>query len=128
LKSESLDRRAPGTMRNIMQEIPFMFLIMVGFIPFIALSAYIAWPEITSLLYLSNGSALLSGSLLLSAALDKATGYRRTGFSVTLILFVLISGTLLFPRFGWVSTLLILGVSTILCIVTGFMRRFADRS
>jgi hypothetical protein len=127
LESERVGRRASGTVRGVMQEIPFMFLMTVGFIPFIALSVYIAWPEKAFLLYLSNGSALLSGSLLLSAALEKARGYRHTVRSVTLILFVLIPGILLFPFFGWVSTLLVLGGFTLFCVMTAFMRGFTDR-
>lgn len=127
MKSERLDSDHSVTIRSSGHETPFIYLILVGFIPFLVLAAYIAWPEVAMLMHVSNIAVLLSGSLLISAALEKISGDRRPGRSFAWTLFTVIPGTLLFPLYGWVSTLLILGGFTLTCIVTGILRRFADR-
>ena len=78
--------------------------------PILAIAGHFIFPNIFFLKLVANVAVLLTGSILLAAWSEILGGATELSLPFATILLVVIVGSILFFRFGWLSTFIILGV------------------
>ncbi len=68
-------------------------------------------------------AALTAGSLVLSLLYENLAGNESFSLPLASLLIVTVLGAVLFPFFGWMSTLTVLGIYAVWCIVGGLVDR-----
>ena len=92
-------------------------------VPALAVAGHLLLPNVFLLKLVANFALLVAGSFLFAAWGEMLTGATEFSLPFATILIVVIIGIILFFKFGWLSTIIILGVYGGMCVLGGLTER-----
>ncbi|UCD84281.1 MAG: hypothetical protein JSU92_13545 [Deltaproteobacteria bacterium] len=117
--SNHMDKASPEAAK----EAPSILGISITLIPVLVLVLHFIWPQIYYLKIAANIAILLAGSSLLAVLQENIQGAQEFSLPFISMSLIVILGIFLFPRFGWYSTTIILGIYGVICVITGLLGR-----